>query len=273
MSFLFIPAAMAALAALTPAQAMIASAAVAAGAQLLGSGLSYSQAAQQKKYMKEAEAEAAKAAAAARAKLQEAPLERLQVPTEAYDTAMREITAQSMQMTEAAREAGARELAASVGRLGAMGLTATQQQRQDMAQDIYKRDVAVAEDEARRLGLLSGLDVKETMGAQLAAAQAQKQAAQATTSATQGVVGAIGTMGNAMPLYFSTQAAQAGQQAAEGIGGAMGQMGGGQLGQAIGPQLGALSPNQPANFPNITLNQVSQSTDPYMMYLMSQYTK
>ena len=272
MSFLVLPV-IAALAALTPAQAMIGSAAVADGAQLLGSGMSYAQAAQQRKYMKEAESAAAKAAADARAKLQEAPLERLQVPTEAYETAMREITAQSMQMTEAARESGARELAASVGRMGAMGLTATQQQREAMAQDIYKRDVAVAEDEARRLGLLSNIDLKESMGAQLAAAQAQEAAARATTSATQGVVGAIGTMGNAMPLYFQQQGAAAGMGAAEGIGGAMGQMGAGQLGQAIGPQLGAISPYQPANFPNITLNQVSQSTDPYMMYLTGQYFK
>lgn len=238
--------------------------------------MSYAQAAQQRKYMKEAEATAAKAAADARAKLQEAPLERLQVPTEAYETAMREITAQSMQMTEAARESGARELAASVGRMGAMGLTATEKQREAMAEDIYKRDVAVAEDEARRLGLLAEIDVKESMGAQLAATQAQERAAQATTSATQGVVDAIGTMGSAMPLYFQQQGAAAGMGAAQGIGGTMGQMGGSQmggsqLGQAIGPQLGALSPYQPTNFPNITLNQVSQSTDPYMMYLTGQY--
>jgi len=256
MSFLFIPVAIAAFAALTPvAQAAITSAAVSAGAMLIGSGMSYGQAARQRKYMKEAESAAAKALADARAKLQEAPLERLQVPTEAYETAMREITAQSMQFTEAARESGARELAASVGRLGAMGLTATQQQRQDMAQDIYKRDVAVAEDEARRLGRLAGIDLQESAGAQLAAANAQQAAARATESATEGIVGAVGTMGNAMPLYFPQQG-----------GGATD----GAMGQAIGPQMGSISPGLASRFPNITLNQVSNSTDPYMMYLQSQ---
>jgi hypothetical protein len=135
--------------------------------------MSYSQAAKQKKEMKSAEDEAAKAIAAARAKLAEAPLERVQVPTEAYQNAMQQITAQSMQATQATQEAGARELAASVGRIGAMGLTATEQQRESMAQDIYKRDMAVAEDEGRRLELLAEMDEIEAMGAQLAAAQAR----------------------------------------------------------------------------------------------------
>jgi hypothetical protein len=83
--------------------------------------------------MEEAELEAAKAVAEARAKLMQAPLEEVQVPTEAYENAMQNITAQSMQFTEAARETGARELAASVGRIGAAGLNATEQQREAMA--------------------------------------------------------------------------------------------------------------------------------------------
>jgi hypothetical protein len=82
--------------------------------------------------MKEAEREAAKALADARAKLMQAPLEELQVPTEAYETAMQNITAQSMQLIEAARETGARELGANVGRIGAAGLNATEQQREAM---------------------------------------------------------------------------------------------------------------------------------------------
>lgn len=170
--------------------------------QLIGAGMSYAQAARQKKEMKSAEEAAAKALADARAKLQEAPLERLQVPTEAYENAMREITAQSMQMTEAARESGARELAASVGRVGALGLSATEKQREAMAQDIYKRDLAVAEDEARRLGLLSNIDVRESMGAQLAASRAAEQRGAALKSATESLGGALGTVFGELPLYM-----------------------------------------------------------------------
>ena len=184
--------------------------------------MSYTQAAQQKKNMKEAESAAAKAVADARAKLTQAPLERLQVPTEAYETAQREITAQSMQAIEAAREAGARELAASVGRVGALGLTAAERQREAMAQDIYKRDLAVAEDEARRLGLLSNLDVSEALGAQVAAAQAEEAAGKAMTSGTTGLVNAAGILATGMPLYKKAREAAAGMGAAEGIGEAAG---------------------------------------------------
>ena len=169
--------------------------------QLIGAGMSYAQAAKQKKEMKSAEDEAAKAIASARAKLAETPLERVQVPTQAYDTAMREITAQSMQATQAAQEAGARELAASVGRIGAMGLTATEQQREAMAQDIYKRDLAVAQDEAKRLEKLSMLDTMEAMGAQRAASQADEQRGAALTSATTGLGSALSTGLGLLPLY------------------------------------------------------------------------
>lgn len=155
---------------------------------VIGAVGSFAQAASQKKLMEEAERDAAKTLADARAKLMQAPLEELQVPTEAYENAMREITAQSMQLTEAARESGARELAASVGRIGAAGLMATEKQREAMGRDIYTRDVAVAQDKARRLGALSGIDVMESRGAQLAAAQAAEARGRAISAA----VGALG---------------------------------------------------------------------------------
>lgn len=169
--------------------------------QLLGSFGSFATAAAQKKAMDEAEQTAAKAVAEARAKLMQAPLEEVQVPTEAYQNAMREITVQSMQLTEAARESGARELAASIGRIGAAGLAATEQQREAMAEDIYKRDMTVAQDEARRLGLQANLDVMEAKGAQLAAAEAAGQRGAALSSGILGLGAAVGGAFESMPLY------------------------------------------------------------------------
>jgi hypothetical protein len=169
--------------------------------QLLGSVGSFAQAAAQKKAMDEAEREAAKAVAEARARLMQAPLEEVQVPTEAYQNAMREITAQSMQLTEAARESGARELAASVGRIGAAGLQATEKQREAMGEDIYRRDMAVAQDEARRLGGLANLDVMEAQGAQRAAAQAAEARGSAITGGIAGLGAAVGGAFEAMPLF------------------------------------------------------------------------
>jgi hypothetical protein len=168
---------------------------------VIGAVGSFAQAAFQNKAMKEAELEAAKAITEARAKLMQAPLEEVQVPTEAYENAMREITAQSMQFTEAARETGARELAASVGRIGAAGLNATEQQREAMARDIYTRDMTVAQDEARRLGALANLDVMEARGAQLAAAQAAEARGRALTGAVSALGQAAGAGLEAYGLY------------------------------------------------------------------------
>lgn len=255
--------------------------------------MSYTQAAQQKKYMKEAEAAAAKAVADARAKLTQAPFERLQVPTEAYETAQREITAQSMQAIEAAREAGARELAASVGRVGALGLTAAEKQREAMAQDIYKRDLAVAEDEARRLGLLSNLDVREAFGAQVAAAQAEEAAGKAMTSGTMGLVNAAGTLATGMPLYKKAREASAGTEAAEAVGEAAGEMAKGLMPEEsdmfnqFQSQQQKLKEYMDKNYPtgyagyvmdtqgkqsgiyeDVFRNQAPKSLDPRMMYLL-----
>lgn len=169
--------------------------------ELLGSIGSFATAATQKKAMDEANAAAAKAVADARAKLMQAPLEEVQVPTEAYQNAMREITAQSMQLTEAARESGARELAASVGRIGAAGLQATEKQREAMGEDIYLRDMAVAQDAARRLGLLANVDVMEAKGAETAAAQAAAARGAAITGGISGLGAAVGGAFEAMPLY------------------------------------------------------------------------
>ena len=169
--------------------------------QLLGSVGSFAQAAFQKKSMDEANAAAAKAVADARGRLMQAPLEEVQVPTEAYELAMREITAQSMQLTEAARETGARELTANIGRIGALGLGATEKQRTDMADDIYKRDMAVAQDEARRLGALANVDLMEARGAQMAAADAASARGAAITGGVNSLGAALGGAFESMPLF------------------------------------------------------------------------
>ena len=233
--------------------------------QLIGAGMSYAQAAQQKKLMKEAEGEAAKALTAARAKLAEAPLQRVQVPTEAYQNAMQQITAQSMQATQATQEAGARELAASVGRIGAMGLTAAEQQREAMAQDIYKRDIAVAYDEARRLKELAEMDKLEALGAQLSAAQAQNQMGAALTSATTGLGLSAGKFIENLPLFLNTGTG------AEGVAGT------GATGASAG-MFGSYDPNAPMGgwgnpmgySPQMTVNVGNQSMDPRILALYSQ---
>ena len=155
--------------------------------ELIGAGLNYAQRAQQKKFMVEAEDAAAKALLAARGRLEQAPLEELQVPVEAYQTAMREFTSQQMQATQSLAEAGSRELLGGVGRVGALGTNYLEGQREAMSQDLYKRDTAIAQDEARRLSMLANLDLQEASGAQQAAGASQQAMYELSASAAGGL--------------------------------------------------------------------------------------
>jgi murein L,D-transpeptidase YcbB/YkuD len=169
--------------------------------ELIGVGFSYAERAKQKRLMKEAEASAAKAIEAAKGKIEQAPLEELQVPLEAYETAMREFTAQQKQATEALAESGMRGLLGGVGRVGAVGSQYLQQEREAMAQDLYKRDVMVAQDEARRLGALAGIDLQEAEGAQAAAGAAQLAMDKATADMAKGIGRSITKGFEASALY------------------------------------------------------------------------
>ena len=155
--------------------------------ELIGAGLNYAQRAQQKKFMAEAEDAAAKALLEARGRLEQAPLEELQVPVEAYQTAMREFTSQQMQATQSLAEAGSRELLGGVGRVGALGTNYLEGQREAMSQDLYKRDTAIAQDEARRLSMLANLDLQEASGAQQAAGASQQAMYELSASAAGGI--------------------------------------------------------------------------------------
>lgn len=169
--------------------------------ELIGVGFSYAERAKQKRLMKEAEASAAKAIESAKGKIEQAPLEELQVPLEAYETAMREFTSQQKQATEALAESGMRGLLGGVGRVGAVGSQYLQQEREAMAQDLYKRDVMVAQDEARRLGALAGIDLQEAEGAQAAAGAAQLAMDKATADMAKGIGRSITKGFEASDLY------------------------------------------------------------------------
>ena len=169
--------------------------------ELIGAGLNYAQRAQQKKFMVEAEDAAAKALLAARGRLEQAPLEELQVPVEAYQTAMREFTSQQMQATQSLAEAGSRELLGGVGRVGALGTNYLEGQREAMSQDLYKRDTAIAQDEARRLSMLANLDLQEASGAQQAAGAAQQAMYELSASAAGGLTRGLTKSYEQMNLY------------------------------------------------------------------------
>ncbi len=166
-------------------------AALKAAPQLLGAGMSYAQAARQKRLMGEAETAAEKAIAEAKGFASINEMEALRVPMEAYENAQREITSQQQQGVDALQQAGARGLLGGLGGLQALAINANQQQRDKIAKDLYARDVAVALNEERSNIKLQNIADTEAEGAQDAAAMYAEAAGLANTSANEALTGSL----------------------------------------------------------------------------------
>ncbi len=166
-------------------------AALKAAPQLLGAGMSYAQAARQKRLMGEAETAAEKAIAEAKGFASINEMEALRVPMEAYENAQREITSQQQQGVDALQQAGARGLLGGLGGLQALAINANQQQRDKIAKDLYARDVAVALNEERSNIKLQNIADTEAEGAQDAAAMYAEAAGLANTSANTALTGGL----------------------------------------------------------------------------------
>jgi hypothetical protein len=174
-------------------------AAISASVAVLGTGFQISQALGQKKMARDAQRASAEALAQAKQRLEVNRMEGIQVPLDAYEQAMREVTAQQMQSLEGLREADARTLAAGVGRLGASGAMATEQQRQSMAEAISERDKMIAQEEARIDRALSSISLEEATGF-------EKEAAQREEAAAMNIAGAVKGLGQAASLYQQSRA-------------------------------------------------------------------
>ena len=154
-----------------------------------GAGMSIAGGAAAKRRAKDASRASAAALEEARKTIEVNEQEGVQVPLDSYEMAMRETTAQQEQALAALTEADSRSLAAGVGKLSAAGGNVIEKQRQAMAQDIYKRDQAVAAEEANINNQLTNVSVQEAMGAQAAAQDAEQQA---TYAMSQGVIAGLG---------------------------------------------------------------------------------
>ena len=154
-----------------------------------GAGMSIAGGAAAKKRAKEAARASAAALEDARKTIEVNEQEGVQVPLDSYEMAMRQTTAQQEQALAALTEADSRSLAAGVGKLSAAGGDVIERQGQAMGQDIYKRDQAIATEEANINNQLSSVSVQEAMGAQAAAQDAEQQA---TYAMSQGVIAGLG---------------------------------------------------------------------------------
>lgn len=160
---------------------------VSAGLGVLGSGMSIIESIEAKKRQRDADKAADIALRQAKKELSVNRLEGIQVPIESYNQAMRAVTAQQMQAIEGLRESGQRAVAGGIGRVGAVGQDAVEQQRQQMDKALAQRDLLIAQEDARIDQSLANISLGEATGAMAAAQQNQQIAAQQMTSAVSGL--------------------------------------------------------------------------------------
>ena len=138
-------------------------------------GMSFGQAAKQKRMAAQANKEANKAMKEARARLEVNYAEALSIPKEAYELEREALLSQGAQALDAARESE-RGSAATAGRVLAAQQRGQAETRTAMAQDLFDIEAMKLEEESRLRDLNVQLDLEEIMGAQQKAADARAAA-------------------------------------------------------------------------------------------------
>jgi hypothetical protein len=175
-------------------------AAIGLGLSALGTGMSFAQAAQQRKAQEKAEREAAKAMAAARKKLEVNYLDALAIQKEPYELEREALLVAGAQGVEAARESE-RGAAAGVGRIQLAQQKGQQGIRSAMGQEMTALDRAAAAEESRLRDVGVQLDLGEVAGAQMAASDASQAAAAAQTQGFQQLASFGAQALEAAPLF------------------------------------------------------------------------
>jgi len=180
-------------------------AAISLGLQVLGMGADIIGGISASRAQREAERQAEVALNQAKKRIEVNRQEGVQIPLDSYELAMRQNTAQQMQALEGLREADQRTLAAGVGKLGAIGTSATEADRQRMQADIYKRDQMIASEEANIDRMLAQISLQEAAGAQQAAANREQMAAKQFSGAVKGAGNIATGIYKMKDLYDSRQ--------------------------------------------------------------------
>jgi len=118
-------------------------------------------------------------------------MQNISAPTEAYQAAMRQGTAQQMQALQAGAEGDVRNLQGVVGRTNEAATDFDFGQRDKMARDLYQLHLAQAQEQKASANTLAGIGLNEAQGYGMAKQQAQKAQQQAMT----GVLGTVAAIG------------------------------------------------------------------------------
>ena len=169
-----------------------------------GAGMSFGQAAKQKKLQASADAKAANYMAKARERLEVNYMDELAINKEPYQRQREAMLVAGAQAQQASVEGSTRGAAANTGRILAAQQQAQGDIRDQMNRDMFNLEAASAEEDSRLRDINTQLDMGEISGAQQQSAQASAARQQAIQ---QGIQGAVKTVEGviAMPqLYKDT---------------------------------------------------------------------
>jgi hypothetical protein len=176
-------------------------------ASLAGLGMSLAQMQEAKRLRQDAENAAAQAANAFRNIREKNPFAAVQVPTMGYELAQQGIDRAAMSALSAAQGAGVEGVIGAVPGIVSGTAAASLEQQAGLQEAEYNRNLAQAQAEqgiqARKAAREEDLYNAQLMGAQGAAQQAEINRQNAIKSAVESGAGALGSFGEAIPLYFN----------------------------------------------------------------------
>ena len=174
---------------------------------LVGSGMSFKQAAKQNKLAKEAQRAQAQAEADARKRLSQNAMSGLSIQKEPYELQREALLSAGGQAIQAGIESD-RGAAATAGRIYEQQAIEQGKVRSAMGEELTNIDKLIRGEESRLADMGMGLEMMKLEGAQKAEADSMKASQAAMTQGFQGITSAAQQALAATPLYLKTQGAR-----------------------------------------------------------------
>ena len=158
-----------------------------AGAQLVGTGLSFAQAAREKREMEQANREAAKSMLEAKRRLDVNVYDELAIAKEPYELEREQMLMLGASALQQGVEGSARGAAATAGRVQMATGQAAAQTRANMSKELRELEKLSAAEEGRLADMGMGINLLQVEGAQKAARLAELKRQQAISSGIRGI--------------------------------------------------------------------------------------
>ncbi|MFA6358691.1 MAG: hypothetical protein WCY09_08570 [Candidatus Omnitrophota bacterium] len=186
-----------------PAETVLAATGIAS--QGAGTVMSFIQSGKERQMRIQAEKDAEEYYQKARKELGTNYYEGLSLPKEPYELEREALIASGAQALEAGREAGARGVASTAGRVQMAHNEGQGQIRSAMAKDEQQLDILKAQGAEKVARTLGNLDVEQSVGAQAKAREAWMGEQQAINSGVKGISNLVGSAASFIPLYQKGQ--------------------------------------------------------------------